>query len=311
MAAFLVMFIFTIALFVALLWVFFKSLPWILRHSAGITLSFQFDGWNCLKDVALQFKKGSIESIVIGEFKANLSQSLVELCATAFIQDPKVIFSICDLKIVTRPSHSSKGPRKPKTRKSSSGGKGKLMLFANIGRFFSVSMTNMVVQTPKATAEIKELELDLSKDRGSGNFFMKLYLLPIFVQIGEPHVTSTHSPEMDSDICLARQTPSKTAEGSSSSSFHCEKISLSCEFGPNRKSSPSIKNVEVDLANAVLNLNEKLLLKNKSSTSAASKGEVIDSSSGNTTSEKPPKQPMNVLVAKHASKFPEKVSDFF
>jgi len=78
-----------------------------------------------------------------------------------------------------------------------------------------------------------------------------------------------------------------------------------------RKSSPSIKNVEVDLANAVLNLNEKLLLKNKSSTSAASKGEVIDSSSGNTTSEKPPKQPMNVLVAKHASKFPEKVSDFF
>lgn len=104
----------------------------------------------------LYYLQGSIESIVIGEFKANLSQSLVELCATAFIQDPKVIFSICDLKIVTRPSHSSKGPRKPKTRKSSSGGKGKLMLFANIGRFFSVSMTNMVVQVIVACSDIHE-----------------------------------------------------------------------------------------------------------------------------------------------------------
>lgn len=90
--------------------------------------------------------QGSIESIFVGEFKANLSQSLVELFAKAFIQDPKVIFSICDLQIVTRPSNSSKSPRKPKTRKSRSGGKGKLMLLANIGRFFSVSMTNMVVQ---------------------------------------------------------------------------------------------------------------------------------------------------------------------
>ncbi|XP_010440972.1 PREDICTED: protein KINKY POLLEN isoform X2 [Camelina sativa] len=309
MVAFFVMFIFTIAVIVALLWAFFKSLPWILQHTAGITLSFQFDRWNCLKDVSLHFKKGSIESVFVGEFKANLSQSLVELCATAFIHDPKVIFSIFDLKIVTRPSNSSKGPRKSKTRKPRSGGKGKLMLFANIGRFFSVSMTNTVVQTPKATAEIKELELDISKDRGSGNFFIKLYLLPIFVQIGEPHVISTHSPEMNSDISLNRQTSSQTAEGSvsSSSSLHCEKLSLSCEFGHNRQSSPSIKNVEVDLADAVLNLNEKLLLKKKSSTSAASTGEVIQSSSGHTTSEKPPKQPINVLVAKHASKFPEKV----
>lgn len=78
-----------------------------------------------------------------------------------------------------------------------------------------------------------------------------------------------------------------------------------------RQSSPSIKNVEVDLADAVFNLNEKLLLKKKSLASAASTGEVIESSSGYTTSEKPPKQPMNVLVATHASKFPEKVSDFF
>ncbi|VVB08413.1 unnamed protein product [Arabis nemorensis] len=296
-----------VIVFFALVWAFFKSLPWILRRSAGITLSFQFHGWNCLKDVVLQFNKGSIESILVGEFKASLSQSLVELFAKAFIHDPKVIFSICDLKIVTRPSSSKKGPRKSKTRKSRStgGNNGKLMLLANVGRFFSVSMTNLVVQTPKARAEIKELELDLSKERGSGNFFIKLYLLPISVQIGEPHVISTHSPEMIRDTVLDKQTSSKIAEDSS---FHCEKLSFSCEFGHNRQSSSSIKNVEVDIADTVCNLNEKLLLKKKTSTSATSTDEVIGSSSGVTASEKPPKQPVNVLVAKHASKFPEKVS---
>ncbi|CAF2277031.1 unnamed protein product [Brassica napus] len=299
-----------IVVIVALVWAFFKSLPWILRNFAGINLDFQFDGWNCLKNVVLHFKKGSIESISVGEFKANLSQSLVELCATAFIQDPKVIFSICDLKIVTRPpSSSSKRPRKSKTRKSGSGGgggKGKLMLLANIGRFFSVSMTNITVQTPKARAEIKELELDLSKDRGSASFFIKLYLLPISVQIGEPHVvTSTHSTDMNGDILLAKQT----SEGSSSPSIHCEKVSFSCEFGHNsRHSSSSIKNVEVDISDTILNLNEMMLTKNKSSTSATSMGESIGSSSSVTASEKPPKQPVNVLVAKHAPKFPEKVS---
>lgn len=88
------------------------------------------------------------------------------------------------------------------------------------------------LQTPKARAEIKELELDLSKDRGSASFFIKLYLLPISVQIGEPHVvTSTPSPDMNSgDILLAKQT----SEGSSSPSVHCEKVSFSCEFGHNR-----------------------------------------------------------------------------
>ncbi|CAH8337276.1 unnamed protein product [Eruca vesicaria subsp. sativa] len=298
-----------IAVIVALFWAFFKSLPWILQQFAGITFDFKFDGWNCLKDVVLHFKKGAIESISVGEFKANLSQSLVELCATAFIQDPKVIFSICDLKVVTRPpSKSSKGPRKPKTRKSGSGGGGKgkkLMLLANIGRFFSVSLTNIIVQTPKARAEIKEIELDLSKDRGSANFFIKLYLLPISVQIGEPNVIPTHSPDMNSDVSLVKQT----SEGSSSPSIHCEKVSFSCEFGHNsRQSSSSIKNVEVDISDTILNLNDMMLTKRKAPISDTSTGEVIGSSSSHTASEKPPKQPLNVLVAKHAPQFPEKVS---
>lgn len=128
-------------------------------HLCFVTRSFLFPF------VILQ---GSIESLSVGEFKANLSQSLVELCATAFLQDPKVIFSICDLKIVTRPpSSSSKRPRKSKTRKSGSagggGGKGKLMLLANIGRFFSVSMTNIIVQV---------------------NCFM-LYIIPFHSNLGE------------------------------------------------------------------------------------------------------------------------------
>lgn len=54
-----------------------------------------------------------------------------------------------------------------------------------------------------------------------------------------------------------------------------------------------------------------MLLKKKAPTGATSTGEVIGSSSGHTASEKPQKQPLNVFVAKHASKFPDKVSKFF
>ncbi|CAN8283903.1 unnamed protein product [Cochlearia groenlandica] len=288
-----------VAIIAAFSWLFFKSLPWILGNFAGITFDFRFDGWNCLKDVVLHFKKGSIESIFIGELKVNLSQSLIELFAKAFIQDPKVIFSICDMKIVTRPpSKSSKSRRKSKPRKNPrSSSNGKLMLLANIGRFFSVSMTNIAIHTPKAKAEIKELELDLSKERASSSFFIKLYLLPIFVEtVDEPQVPSTHSP---SDILLTKD---------SSSSFRCEKLSFSCEFGHNRQSSSSIKNVEVDVADTVLNLNEKILSKKKPAENSASTSEVIASSSSHTSPEKPQKQPLNVLVAKHALKLPEKVS---
>lgn len=50
-------------------------------------------------------------------------------------------------------------------------------------------------------------------------------------------------------------------------------------------------------------------MKKKPSATATSTGEEIGSSAGYTASEKPPKQPMNVLIAKHASKIPEKVSN--
>ncbi|XP_010545182.1 PREDICTED: protein KINKY POLLEN [Tarenaya hassleriana] len=306
MAAFLFVFIFSIAVFVAFLWAFFKSLPWILRIAGGITLTYRLDGWICVKEIVIQLKKGSIEYVSVGEFKVALRQSLVELCAGAFVQDPKVLFSICDLKIVMRPSNSRKGPRNPKTRKSRSAGKGKLVLAANIARFFSVSVTNMVIQTQKATAEVKELELDLSKDRGSASFFMKLYIVPILVKIGDPRVFSTQSFETNSDICPPNHTSPAIIE-SSSPSFWCQKLSLSCEFAHNRQSSASIKNVEVDLGDAVFNLNEKMLSKRKTSSSSSSTGEVDGSNPNYAAVEKPQKQPAAVSLSKHASNFPEKV----
>lgn len=83
-----------------------------------------------------------------------------------------------------------------------------------------------------------------------------------------------------------------------------------CGSSWSRHSSSSIKNVEVDISDTILNLNEMMLAKKKSPTSATSTGESIGSSSSHTASEKPPKQPVNVLVAKHAPKLPEKVSNF-
>ena len=70
------------------------------------------------------------------------------------------------------------------------------------------------MQTPKATIEVKELKVDISKDGGSKpNLFVKLHILPI----------SVHAIQMLSGIMEKPSTP-----------FSCEELSLSCEFGHDR-----------------------------------------------------------------------------
>ncbi|KAJ0098647.1 hypothetical protein Patl1_20750 [Pistacia atlantica] len=76
-------------------------------------------------------------------------------------------------------------------------GRGKGMVVANTARFLSVSVTDMVVKTPKATVEVKELTVDISKDGGSKpGLLVKLHILPIFVCIGEPRICCDQSIQL-------------------------------------------------------------------------------------------------------------------
>ncbi|XVF62726.1 hypothetical protein PTKIN_Ptkin09bG0031100 [Pterospermum kingtungense] len=99
------------------------------------------------------------------------------------------------------------------------------------------------LQTAKATIEVKELKVDISKDGGSKpNLSVKLHILPI----------SVHYIQMLSGIVEKPSTP-----------FIYEEFSLSCEFGHGREAVVVVRNVDINCEEIVVNLNEELLSKNK------------------------------------------------
>uniref|UniRef100_A0A7C9DLQ6 Uncharacterized protein n=1 Tax=Opuntia streptacantha TaxID=393608 RepID=A0A7C9DLQ6_OPUST len=142
-------------LFVSIiLWVIFifaaRILAWALSRIVGASVGFRVGGWKCLRDVVLKFKKGSVESVSIGEIRLSLRQSLVKLGAGFFSRDPKLQVLICDLEIVMRTSKSKKGTtqgrQKTKTNKPRASGRGKWMVIANVARFLSISVTELALK---------------------------------------------------------------------------------------------------------------------------------------------------------------------
>ena len=94
---------------------------------------------------------------------------------------------------------------------------------------------NVILQTPKASLEIKELKVDISKDGTSKqNLIVKLQILPIVVHSNEPRA----SFDLASSICTGEALSvgqSSSALGDRSSTlFFCEEFSLTCEFGHDR-----------------------------------------------------------------------------
>ena len=92
------------------------------------------------------FFQGAIESVSAGEIKLSLRQSLVKLGVGFLSRDPKVQVLICDLEVVMRSSTSAKNVPKAKSQKPRNSGRGKWMVVANIARFLSVSVADMVVK---------------------------------------------------------------------------------------------------------------------------------------------------------------------
>lgn len=80
----------------------------------------------------------------VGEIRLSVRQSLVKIGVGIFSRDPKLQVLICDLEVVMRASNN--GTQKKKSRKSRASGRGKWMVVANIARFLSVSVTELVVK---------------------------------------------------------------------------------------------------------------------------------------------------------------------
>lgn len=309
MAASPVKFLFGFLFISIICWLLFifasRLLAWILSRIMGASVEFRVGGWKCLRDVVVKFRKGAVESVSVGEIRLSLRQSL----ANGFIsRDPKLQVLICDLEVALR--SSNKGTSKTRSRKSRSSGtsgRGKWMVVANMARFLSVSVTELVLKTPKATIEIKELRVDISKDGGSKPaLFVKLHLLPIVAYLGVARVSCDQSLSFSGGGCISANQASSAMTERASAPFSCEEFSLSCEFGHVREAGVVVKNVDITSGEVTLNLNEELFLKKKSSPDTFSHASeaTIESS---TTKSPHKKQSALLAITKFTSMFPEKV----
>uniref|UniRef100_A0A803LK69 FMP27/BLTP2/Hobbit GFWDK motif-containing RBG unit domain-containing protein n=1 Tax=Chenopodium quinoa TaxID=63459 RepID=A0A803LK69_CHEQI len=289
-----------------------RLVAWALSRVVGASVGFRVGGWKCLRDVVVKFKKGPIESVSIGEIRLSLRQSLVKLGVGFLSRDPKLQVLICDLEVVTRTTKSNKGTtkgtQKAKTRKPRSAGRGKWMVIANIARFLSVSVTDLSLKTPKATLEVKDLRVDISKNGNTKpSLFIKLLLSPIIAQVGEPRISNDDtSSQVDEGYMVASQSSIPLVE-QPFSSFNCEELSLSCEFGHNREFGIVVKDVDVSCGEIVMNLNEELLQKRKTS-SAVTSDPTTESISDNRAVKSPPQKEALSSMSKLSTLFPEKVS---
>ncbi|XP_009607444.1 protein SABRE-like isoform X1 [Nicotiana tomentosiformis] len=297
----------------AILWSIIKFgsglFKWILSRVMKASVSFRVGGCNCLRDVAVKFNKGAVESIFISEIRLSIRQSLVKLGAGLISRDPKLQLSICGLKVVMRASSKSSkktSSKRTRSRKSRKLGRGKWMVVANIARFLSVSMTETVVKTPKAGLEVKEMTLDISKDSGSEPaLYVKLHVTSILVHLCESQISSGQS-SMHSGSFPANRAILTMAERTSAP-FGCEEVSLLCEFGHDREAGVVVRNVDIRNGEISVNLNEELLLKKKSVDTSHVAIKPINESG---TTEKTEKKPaaFAVMREKYASMFPEKLS---
>ncbi|KAF5955463.1 hypothetical protein HYC85_008319 [Camellia sinensis] len=312
MAASPVNFLFGFLLASIILWLVFmfasRLSAWILSRIMGASVGFRVGGWKCLRDVVVKFKKGAVESVSVGEIRVSLRQSLVKLGVGFISKDPKLQVLICDLEVVMRTS--GKSAQKSRSRRSRSSGRGKWMVVANMARFLSVSINELVVKMPRATIEVKELRVDISKDGGSKPaLFVKLYLLPIVVHLGDPRVSYDQSSNFNHGGYTSTNHVSSALMEKTFAPLYCEELTLSSEFGHDREAGVVIKNVDITSGEVTLNLNEELFLKTKGSSDAFSHAaEVVESSVESSLAKKPQKKQATLLsVTKYASIIPEKL----
>jgi hypothetical protein len=285
-------FLFGFLFFTIILWLLIKFasrlLAWILGRVLGASIGFRVSGWKSLRDITVKFKKGPIESVSVGEIRLSLRKSLAKIGVGFLSRDPKIQVLISDLEVVM--SASSKGPQKSRSRRSrssgkKSSGKGKWMVVANVARFISISLTDFVVKTPKANIEVKEVALDISKESGArSSVFVKLHILPIVAHLPEPRASIDQS----------------SSSAMTASPFSCEEFSFSCEFGPDRDGGIAIKDIDIAIGVVSVNLNEQLLLKNKSSSEASSRPDEV------VPAVEPEKKPLALVVSKFLPMIPEK-----
>ncbi|XP_072971943.1 protein SABRE-like isoform X2 [Typha angustifolia] len=293
-------------------WVVFvfaaRLLAWLLSRTLGATVGFRVVRCNCLRDITMTFRKGIVQSISIGEVKLSLRKSLLKLGTSFTSQNPKLELLISDLEIVLRPSAQNVKKTRSQARRSHSRGKGKWMVLSNMARLLSVTVMELIVKVPKASIEVKDLKIDMSKSGGSNPIInVKIHLIPFLVRMCDSQLSSGQSSSFNQVDWLVTAQTCSASEGYESAPFICGDLLVACEFGHHREQRVNIKNLDVTCGDFVVNLKDNMFTTKKPA--AVSTADGIEDRLDIKPTEKSKGNKFSILsVKKHIAMLPEKVS---
>ncbi|XP_017701995.3 protein SABRE-like isoform X2 [Phoenix dactylifera] len=299
-----VKFLFALLIFCAVGWAISlfaaRLLAWFLSRIMGASVGFQVAGCNCLRDITLSLRKGSVEYLSIGEIKV----------VVIFVsRSPKMQFLISDVEVVLRPT--AKSIKKSKPKRSRSVGRGRWMILTNMTRFLSVSVKELILKAPKAATVVKDLKVDISKNEASNSVLdVKLHLISFLVQICDSQLSFDQSSSFYQGGYLVAGQTCSTSLDMNCAPFMCEDLSITCQFGHHREQGVKINNLDVTCGDIIVNLNENLFIKTKrepdtSTSDDGDEGATLDFMSAKKLQKN---KFLPLSIKKHIFLFPEKVS---
>ncbi|KAG9146005.1 hypothetical protein Leryth_015641 [Lithospermum erythrorhizon] len=279
----------------------------VLSQILGISVGCRVGGWNCLKDVNVKLKKGTIESVYVGQIRLSLRQPLVKVEGGFMAKDPKLQILICDLEIVTRDSKKKRTQKKAKSGKTRSSGGDKWKKVTNVARFFSVCIADLVVKTPKASLEVKKFNFDMSKDGGSKpNLSVELNLISILVHLRKSRGNCGQEASLIDRSCSSQTFP---VLEKMTAPFSCEEFSLLCECGQDRETGVVLRKVDITNGKISINVDDSLFPVKQNASDTIQRTDAPDKAGNESgTSKKTGKKDMLSTITKFESLIPEKFS---
>lgn len=230
---------------------------WMLSRMIGAELRFRIGGLNCLKDISLNLKKGTLESLLIGELRVRTCRPSMDSRSNEFGRGSMLQVLLYDAEVVLRKKakeSSTKGHR----RKKHPSGRGKWMVLANIAKYVTVSVVELVVQVPEWTFEVKELDLGMDSEESGPSFLgVRLVLTACNIHDREQHAHSEKSLSLGQRI-LSVGGLGSVVDGTSAP-CSIEHLSINSTVGHEREQGVTIRQLDVIFGDVLVDVSEDLL----------------------------------------------------
>ncbi|XP_024390151.1 protein SABRE isoform X3 [Physcomitrium patens] len=242
-----------------------KLLAWIASRVLSARVSFRLAGFQRLKDVSIQFRKGAIASVTIGEVRISFRKQL-----SALLRDFKFQLFISDVEVILQKSvgTTKKRSKKPRSIRNPVSERRKWIVTAKLAKYLKLSLTELVfkvAEIPKLSLEIKDLELDLFKqDLASTVLGAKLSIKPFMMYFGERHSRYENSGPMigfrQRIFSVARPPPAQLIDAIPSVLFLLDHLTVSSSFDHDGEAGVMLQQLDVMCGDVSIDLSEDILL---------------------------------------------------